>query len=54
VALDDNVSAMGGNSLRVMALTSRLRGELSMGIELLDIYTYPTVRELADRLGQAN
>jgi len=50
IALDDNFFAMGGNSLRVMELTSRIRGELSLGVELLDIYTYPTVRELADRL----
>ncbi|MEP7308326.1 MAG: amino acid adenylation domain-containing protein [Acidobacteriota bacterium] len=50
VALDDNFFAMGGNSLRVMELTARIRGELSLGVELLDIYSYPTVRELADRL----
>lgn len=52
VALDDNFFTMGGNSLRVMELTSRIRGELSLGVELLDVYTYPTVRELADRLQQ--
>ena len=53
VALDDNFFAIGGNSLRVMELTSRIRGELSPGVELLDIYTYPTIRELADRLSGA-
>ena len=52
VALDDNFFTMGGNSLRVMELTSRIRGELALGVELLDVYTYPTVRELADRLEQ--
>ena len=52
IALDDNFFAMGGNSLRVMEVTSRIRGELAPGIELLDIYTYATVRELADRLAQ--
>ena len=52
IALDDNFFAMGGNSLRVMEVTSRIRGELAPGIELLDIYTYPTIRELADRLAQ--
>lgn len=50
VALDDNFFTMGGNSLRVMELTSRIRGDLSLGVELLDVYTYPTVREMADRL----
>ncbi len=54
VALDDNFFAMGGNSLRVMELTSRIRGELALGVELLDVYTYPTVRELAGRLAQVN
>jgi bacitracin synthase 3 len=50
IGVDDNFFAIGGNSLRVMELTSRIRGELGADIELLDIYTYPTIRELADRL----
>ncbi len=54
VTLDDNFFALGGNSLRVMELTSRMRGELALDVELLDIYTYPTVRELADRLVQTD
>jgi len=53
IALDDNFFAVGGNSLRVMELTSRIRAELSLAVELLDIYAYPTVRELADRLEHA-
>nr|MBA3948548.1 non-ribosomal peptide synthetase [Acidobacteriota bacterium] len=54
VTLDDNFFAIGGNSLRVMELTSRIRGELSLGVDLLDIYAYPTVRELAGRLASTN
>ena len=50
VTLDDNFFAMGGNSLRVMELTSRIRSELTLDVELLDIYTYPTIPELAERL----
>jgi bacitracin synthase 3 len=53
VLLDDNFFALGGNSLRVMDLTSRLRDELSLHVDLIDIYTYPTVRELAERLSIA-
>jgi bacitracin synthase 3 len=49
VALDDNFFTMGGNSLRVMEVTSRMRGELSLNVELLDIYAYPTIRELTGR-----
>jgi acyl carrier protein len=53
MTLDDNFFELGGNSLRVMELTSRIRGEMSLDVELLDIYTFPTIRELADRLSQA-
>jgi bacitracin synthase 3 len=54
IGVDDNFFAIGGNSLRVMELTSRLRGELSAEVELLDIYAYPTIRELAGRIAQVN
>ena len=52
MTLDDNFFELGGNSLRVMELTSRIRGDLSLDIDLLDIYAFPTMRELADRLSR--
>ena len=52
MTLDDNFFELGGNSLRVMELTSRIRGELSLDVDLLDIYTFPTMRELAERLSK--
>jgi len=54
IALDDNLFELGCNSLRVMELTSRIRGEMSLDVELLDIYSFPTIRELADRLSQTS
>ena len=53
MTLDDNFFDLGGNSLRVMELTSRIRAELSLDVDLLDIYTCPTIRELAGRLSPA-
>jgi len=50
IARDDSFFTIGGNSLSAMELTSRIRSELSIDVELLDIYTYPTIPELADRL----
>ena len=50
ISLEDNFFSIGGNSLRVMELTSRIRSELSIDVELLDLYTYPTIPELAERL----
>jgi amino acid adenylation domain-containing protein len=50
VSVDDNFFELGGNSLRVMELVSRIRSGLSRDVQPLDIYTYPTIRELAHRL----
>ena len=52
IARDDNFFSIGGNSLRVMELTTRIRGELAIDVALLDIYTSPTVTGLAGRLAE--
>jgi bacitracin synthase 3 len=52
IGRDDNFFSIGGNSLRVMELTARIRGELSIDVGLLDIYTSPTITELAGRLSE--
>jgi bacitracin synthase 3 len=54
IALDDNFFSIGGNSLRVMELTARIRAELSLDVGLPDIYTFPTIAELAGRLSEMN
>ena len=48
--VDDNFFAVGANSLRVMELVSRIRTDLQANVELLDVYAYPTIAELAERI----
>ncbi len=48
---NDNFFLIGANSLRVMEMVTRVRGELNLDIKFVDIYTYPTVRELAIKFG---
>ena len=50
VGANDNFFSLGANSLRVMELVSRIRTDLQANIELLDVYAYPTVAELAARI----
>ena len=54
MTLDDNFFELGGNSLAVMELTSRIRGEMSLDVDLIDVYTCPTIRELAGHLSAAS
>ena len=50
VGANDNFFSLGANSLRGMELVSRIRTDLQANIELLDVYAYPTVAELAARI----
>jgi nonribosomal peptide synthetase DhbF len=50
VGVNDNFFAIGANSLRVMELVSRIRADLQASVELLDVYAYPTIAELAARI----
>jgi amino acid adenylation domain-containing protein len=50
LATDDDFFAAGANSLRVMEMIIMIRNELHIGIELLDVYTYPSIKELAARI----
>ncbi|WP_163856832.1 non-ribosomal peptide synthetase/type I polyketide synthase [Paenibacillus elgii] len=50
VGLDDNFFDIGGHSLLLTQVHARLRNELSADIELLELFEYPTVRLLAQRL----
>lgn len=52
VVPDDNFFQLGGNSLRVMALNADIRTALHLDVDLLDIYAYPTLRQLAERLSE--
>ncbi len=50
LGVNDNFFAVGANSLRVMELVSRIRRDLQASVELLDVYAYPTIAELAARI----
>jgi aryl carrier-like protein len=50
VGVADNFFDLGGNSLRVMELATRVWTELRVPLNLGDVYTYPTVQQLAVHL----
>jgi acyl carrier protein len=53
ISLDDNFFESGGNSLRVMEFFTRIRAAFDCDVTLLDIYAYPTIRQLSYRLSTA-
>jgi amino acid adenylation domain-containing protein len=53
VGLDDNFFDLGGHSLLVAHVRFTLRGKLGRDVALVDFFTYPTIRTLAQRLDEA-
>ena len=47
----DNLFDHGLNSLRVLELVSRIRNQLQIDVSLLDVYSFPTIKLLARRIG---
>ncbi len=50
VGLDDNFFDLGGYSLLVARVRFNLREKLQKEIALVDLFSYPTVRMLAEKL----
>jgi acyl carrier protein len=50
VGLDDNFFDLGGHSLLIARIHFVLREKLKREIAIVDFFTYPTVRSLAQRL----
>jgi amino acid adenylation domain-containing protein len=50
VGLDQNFFDLGGDSLRLVKLHSLLRDSLGTALSVTDLFAYPTVRLLANRL----
>ncbi|HLP46771.1 MAG TPA: condensation domain-containing protein [Candidatus Kapabacteria bacterium] len=47
VGIDDNFIQLGGHSLLVISIISRVHQEFDVELQLMDVFTNPTVRELA-------
>jgi hypothetical protein len=50
VGVDDSFFALGGNSLLVVRARARLQERGHMGLSLVDMFRYPTVRALAEAI----
>jgi amino acid adenylation domain-containing protein len=52
VGLDDNFFDVGGDSLLLVAVHSHLQKNLQTEIPVMDLFEFPTIRRLAERLGR--
>ncbi|HEX2091291.1 MAG TPA: amino acid adenylation domain-containing protein [Longimicrobiaceae bacterium] len=53
VGLDDNFFDLGGHSLLLARLRSRLAGKFPREVSVVELFRYPTVRSLAEHLAAA-
>jgi amino acid adenylation domain-containing protein len=53
VGIDDNFFDLGGHSLKVIALVSRIRQEFNAEVPIRQVFQSPTVRGLADQIARA-
>jgi amino acid adenylation domain-containing protein len=53
VGVDDNFFDLGGHSLMVVRVQTRLRGILDRDIPIVEMFQYPTIRTMATHLSQA-
>ncbi|CAI6068591.1 Plipastatin synthase subunit B [Paenibacillus sp. JJ-100] len=54
VSIEDNFFTLGGHSLKATILVSRIQGELGVDVTVRDIFEYPTVALLAERIREMN
>ena len=52
VGIQDNFFELGGNSLLIAQVHRRLQAELDSDLALVDLFKYPTIGSLAQRLSQ--
>ncbi|MFL6335978.1 MAG: amino acid adenylation domain-containing protein [Pyrinomonadaceae bacterium] len=53
VSVNDNFFELGGHSLLATQVVSRIRQSLNPGLGLRELFEYPSVAELAERVGQS-
>lgn len=54
IGLDDNFFDIGGNSLLLVSVHTKLQSLLNRKIPVAELFAYTTVRALSERLGNAN
>ncbi|QHI35943.1 Tyrocidine synthase 3 [Kordia antarctica] len=52
VSVVDHFFHEGGNSIQALQLISKLNSELQLSLLVLDIFEYPTIRELSNKIGE--
>lgn len=50
LSIDDHFFRLGGHSLKAAQVIARLRSKFNVAVPLRDMYSHPTIRELAKRL----
>ena len=50
VGAHDNFFDLGGNSLKITVVSSELKKRLGREVTLVELFTFPTVKALADHL----
>jgi amino acid adenylation domain-containing protein len=53
IGIDDNFFELGGHSLRATTLVYRIYQEFEISIEIGDVFTYPSIRELGQRIKES-
>lgn len=51
IGIDDNFFDLGGNSLTMIQVYSRLRDTVQNNLSVVDLFRYPTVQKLAQAIG---
>lgn len=54
ISINDDFFAIGGHSLRAAGLSARIFKELSVKVATRDVFIYPTIRQLADYIKNAD
>ncbi|HLP59503.1 MAG TPA: condensation domain-containing protein, partial [Candidatus Deferrimicrobium sp.] len=54
VGIDDNFIQLGGHSLLVISIIAKIHQEFDVELQLLDVFSKPTVRELACLIRESN